>query len=155
MIADDLKALFDSKNLNNRQVAKLSGISESSISRILRKETEDPGFQTIAHLVKTVGGSLDVMTGIASATDPVVALKASYDALLASKGELLAEKDKEIAHRNAQIAEKRRTIHLLSWICLGLFIFFVLTEGLFVFDFLNPDLGWIQRALERMQTGMI
>ena len=101
MIADDLKALFDSKNLSNRQVAKLSGISESSISRILRKETEDPGFQTIAHLVKTVGGSLDVMTGIASATDPVVALKASYDALLASRGELLAEKDKEIAHREA------------------------------------------------------
>lgn len=82
MIADDLKALFDSKNLSNRQVAKLSGISESSISRILRKETEDPGFQTIAHLVKTVGGSIDVMTGIASATDPVVALKASYPMML-------------------------------------------------------------------------
>lgn len=155
MIADDLKALFDSKNLSNRQVAKLSGISESSISRILRKETEDPGFQTIAHLVKTVGGSLDVMTGIVSPTDPVVALKASYDALLASKGELLAEKDKEIAHRDAQIIEKRRTIHLLSWICTGLFVFFILTVALFVFDFLNPDRGWIRYALERLQTGML
>ena len=45
----------------------------------------------------------NVMTGIVSTTDLVVALKASYDALLASKAKLLAEKDKEIAHRDSQI----------------------------------------------------
>ena len=45
----------------------------------------------------------NVMTGIVSPTDLVVALKASYDALLASKAKLLAEKDKEIAHRDSQI----------------------------------------------------
>ena len=52
----------------------------------------------------------NVMTGIVSPTDLVVALKASYDVLLASKAKLLAskakllaEKDKEIAHRDSQI----------------------------------------------------
>lgn len=45
----------------------------------------------------------NVMTGIVSPTDLVVALKASYDALLASKAKLVAEKDKEIAHRDSQI----------------------------------------------------
>lgn len=96
-----------------------------------------------------------MMTGIVSPTDPLIALKASYDTLLASKTELLAEKDKEIAHRDSQIDEKRRTIRLLSWICVGLFGFFVLIVALFVYDFLNPDRGWIRRVIERMQTGRI
>ena len=85
-----------------------------------------------------------MMTGIVSPTDPLIALKASYDTLLASKTELLAEKDKEIAHRDSQIDEKRRTIG-----------FFVLIVALFVYDFLNPDRGWIRRVIERMQTGRI
>jgi len=41
-----------------------------------------------------------------------------------------------------RFAEKRRTIRLLSWISIGLFVFFVLIVALFVYDFLNPDHGF-------------
>lgn len=155
MIADELNSLFEAKNLTPRQIARMSGIAESTISRILKKQTADPSFETVVNLVKAVDGSLDEMVGITPPADPVTALKVNYEQLLAVKDEQIADKDKQIADKEAQLAVREKRITTLMWILVGLCVFVLAIVALFVYDFMHLDRGWIQQAIDRLWEGMM
>lgn len=69
MNAEDLKRMKEERKLTTKQISELSGIPESTISRILSGQTDNPSFDTICSLVRAMGGSLDEFTGIQSSAD--------------------------------------------------------------------------------------
>ncbi len=122
MNAEDLKKMKEERKLTTKQISDLSGIPESTISRILSGQTDNPSFDTICALVRAMGGSLDELTGIrptADAPDPLP-LVALYEKV---------------------IDEKNRLIKVLLIACcvlIAVFIFIVL------FDLVNGQIGFIQ-----------
>ena len=50
-------------NFTNKKIAEMTGVSESTVSRIFSREVE-PKFRDIASIAKVVGVSLDDLAGI-------------------------------------------------------------------------------------------
>ncbi|MBC8544092.1 MAG: helix-turn-helix domain-containing protein [Clostridia bacterium] len=122
MNAEDLKRMKEERKLTTKQISELSGIPESTISRILSGQTDNPSFDTICALVRAMGGSLDEFTGIQSSADAPESL-ALVD---------LYEK---------MIDEKNRLIKWLMAVCcilIAVFVFIVL------FDLINGNIGFVQ-----------
>ena len=112
----------EERKLTTKQISELSGIPESTISRILSGQTDNPSFDTICALVRAMGGSLDEFTGIQSSADAPESL-ALVD---------LYEK---------MIDEKNRLIKWLMAVCcilIAVFVFIVL------FDLINGNIGFVQ-----------
>lgn len=59
MKAETLKKLKDESKLTTKQISEKSGFPESTISRILSGQTDNPSFDSIYAIVKAMGGSLD------------------------------------------------------------------------------------------------
>ena len=57
------------KNLNQQKLAKISGVSDSEVSRILGGKSQ-PGLENAFRLAKAVGVSLDYLADDALDTDP-------------------------------------------------------------------------------------
>lgn len=118
----ELKRLKEESKLTTKQISDLSGIPESTISRILSGQTDNPTFDTVYAIVKAMGGSLDQLTDIPTETEtedpsPLVAL---YEKV---------------------ITDKDRYIRLLIVICCALvsvLIFLVLS------DVLNGTTGFVR-----------
>lgn len=122
MNAEDLKRMKEERKLTTKQISELSGILESTISRILSGQTDNPSFDTICSLVRAMGGSLDEFTGIQSSADAPESL------VLVD----LYEK---------MIDEKNRLIKWLLIVCcilIAVFVFIVL------FDLINGNIGFVQ-----------
>lgn len=122
MNAEDLKRMKEERKLTTKQISELSGIPESTISRILSGQTDNPSFDTICSLVRAIGGSLDEFTGIQSSADAPESL------VLVD----LYEK---------MIDEKNRLIKWLLIVCcilIAVFVFIVL------FDLINGNIGFVQ-----------
>ena len=56
-----LNELKEKLSITNDQLAQMSGVPESTVSRILNGTTDNPNFQTIVDIVRTLKGSIDVM----------------------------------------------------------------------------------------------
>ena len=122
MNAEDLKRMKEERKLTTKQISELSGIPESTISRILSGQTDNPSFDTICSLVRAMGGFLDEFTGIQSSADAPESL------VLVD----LYEK---------MIDEKNRLIKWLLIVCcilIAVFVFIVL------FDLINGNIGFVQ-----------
>ena len=53
----------DEMNLTNKKIADLKGLSESTVSRILRGETKDPSFDAVAQICDVLNYSMDSLVG--------------------------------------------------------------------------------------------
>lgn len=71
MKAEFLKKLKDESKLTTKQISELSGIPESTISRIMSGQTDNPSFDSICAIVKAMGGSLDAVFGVNNKSDNV------------------------------------------------------------------------------------
>ena len=61
-----LKELKESCKLTTKQISNLSGVPESTISRILSGQTDNPTFDSVCAIVNAMGGSLDKLYGTRS-----------------------------------------------------------------------------------------
>lgn len=118
----ELKRLKEESKLTTKQISDLSGIPESTISRILSGQTDNPTFDTVYAIVKAMGGSLDQLTDIPTETEtedpsPLVAL---YEKV---------------------ITDKDRYIRLLIVICCALVSVLIF---LVVSDVLNGTTGFVR-----------
>ena len=98
-----IKTLKKEKNITNKQIAEKTGLHESTISRILARQTE-PKFEDVVLIALAVGASLDALAGIArEESEEVKELRsmiaekdnqiAVYEKIVSSYDMLLAEKD--------------------------------------------------------------
>ena len=64
MLAQKLNQLKEKRGLSNQQIADKSGVSLSTVQRIMSGQTASPSYQDVADIVVALGGSLDAMEGI-------------------------------------------------------------------------------------------
>ncbi|MGN1080795.1 MAG: helix-turn-helix domain-containing protein [Acutalibacteraceae bacterium] len=69
MKTENLKKLKEECNLTTKQISDLSGIPESTISRILSGQTDNPTFDNVSAIVKAMGGSLDSIAEVRKDSD--------------------------------------------------------------------------------------
>lgn len=101
MVVQYLKALKNKGKFTSAELAKMSGIPETTIRKILSGETADPRFDTVAKLVIAMGGSMDDLVEKVEEKDmkesPVIAVKEAYEGLIKDMQERIdsLEKDKK------------------------------------------------------------
>jgi transcriptional regulator with XRE-family HTH domain len=105
MLFQELETLRRKANLTNKQLAQICNVSETTIGRIFSGETADPGFSTVAAIVKACDGSLDEIGGITrpDAKTDTAALKESYESRIVEYQEevtQLKQEKKEIEERS-------------------------------------------------------
>ena len=121
-----IKALQKEKKISNVRVAELTGISESTVSRILARKTE-PKFEDVVRIAVCLGASLDALAGIArneAAEEKVLraALEEREVQLEALREEHRKSVDflmDQIAVRDRAIEHKDKTIEGLMQALLG------------------------------------
>lgn len=84
----ELKKLKNESKLTTKQISDLSGIPESTISRVLSGQTDNPTFDTVCAIVKAMGGSLDKL--VDPQTDPV---QSDVSSLIALYEKMIAQKE--------------------------------------------------------------
>lgn len=152
-LSEYLKALKTKKNLTAAEIAQKSGISISSISRILSGENDNPSWQTIVPIFKIMGGSMDAAAGIqsedaAQSAGMVAVLQQRIQDLkenVAEYKEQLEEERKARKEEHAILESERRENRTLRRVIIGLIVAFVLMFYLFV-DSRNPEWGIFQDA---------
>ena len=113
-----LLALKTEKGIKNKQVAELTGLSESTISRILARQVE-PKFEDVVRIAVVLGASLDALAGIVRSEDAEAeslrsALAEKEAELEACRKEAQAKVDfllDQIAVRDRALEQKDRTIN--------------------------------------------
>lgn len=126
MNLDYLLTLKDKSGLTNEQIAKISGVPESTVTRIFNRRTDNPYFQTIVDIVKALDGSIDEMEEIETKEEVKVSTE-SESKLIQLYREIIQNKDKWI-----------KFLVTLLVIMVSIFIL------LFTYDIVNPTVGWFQ-----------
>jgi transcriptional regulator with XRE-family HTH domain len=123
MLFQDLEALRRKANLTNKQLAQICNVSEPTISRIFSGETVDPGFSTVAAIVRACGGSLDEIGGIARQTEKADtdALKAIYEERIACIKQTHQEHIDHLRQEKAEAEQHNdKRLQFILWITAGL-----------------------------------
>ena len=122
MILTKLKELKAEKKLTNQQIADLSGVPLSTVTRIFNGQTDNPNIQTVEDIVNALGGSLDNLMGVKT--------EGKFD-----PDDNLVQVYKEI------IKSKDRWIKFLAGIIIAIAIIAV---AALIFDILVHDVGYIR-----------
>lgn len=92
-----LKALKSEKNMTSKEIANLSGVPESTVSRIISKRTSNPGFLDVTAIVRALDGSLDVVAGLCPPKEkPESVLIKKYEKSINETRAALEKKDKQL-----------------------------------------------------------
>ena len=129
---------INGKTLN--EIATLSGLSSSTISRIFTGQTESPTFEAMVSIAKALNISLDELAEL-----PLRVKKCEYETALDVtinelkksvdfKGEIITEK-------NTELKTKDKWIKALFFALIGIII---LCLGVVVFDLSRGDVGYIR-----------
>lgn len=122
MKTENLKKLKDQCKLTTKQISDLSGIPESTISRILSGQTDNPTFDNVCAIVKAMGGSLDSIAEVQKDSD--------------------TEDEKSVSEIYKRIVkEKNGYIKLLITICCALVAVLIF---LIIYDAASSTIGFIR-----------
>ena len=138
MNIDYLNELKEKLSITNDQLAQMSGVPESTVSRILKGTTDNPNFQTIVDIVRTLKGSIDVMEDLCHTAESAPKETESESKKTAEKEEVQKARA-EIFH--AAIAVKNRWIRFLVGLLVCVLSFVLI---MIAYDLLHPNKGWIQ-----------
>ena len=123
MILAKLKELKAEKKLTNQQIADLSKVPLSTVTRIFNGQTDNPNIQTLEDIVNGMGVSIEEITGIKQVQEKF----SPDDNLIQLYKDMLRTKDKYIK--------------ALSSVLIGILVSLVIL--LFV-DLLAHDIGYIR-----------
>lgn len=129
MIRMQLQEMKKKCGLSNKEISEKSGVSLSTVNRIMSGQTDVPSYQTICDLVMAMDGSLDELAGIKK--DNIVQYEGSTGVYV----EIIKDK-------NRIIAEKDRWVKRLFFISCALVTVLLC---LLIFDYTHPMVGFIQR----------
>lgn len=128
----------------NEDLAGRTNLSLNTVACFLRGEIANPGVYTVGPLCRETGVSLDDYFDIITPSR-----EASEEARqLASEVELLKAKNEGLQHENANLRVSLRMHRFTTGVLLCIVAAAVIA---LLIDVLNPDAGWIRRALTRTQ----
>lgn len=128
MKPEEIKRLSDhvaSTNKTQQQLSDLSGVDVSSLSRMLTKESYDPGYSKVRDIVIAMGWSLDELAGIIPAPK-------AQDAPA-----LIEMYERMISHKN-------KWIRRLAIACAVFCVVLIVIVCYFIWDATHPYAGIIQ-----------
>ena len=141
-----LKELKKTRNLTVAEIAELSKIPSSTISRIFSGNTLNASFETISPIVIAMGGSLDEMVGLKSPDEEPVKPQVettlnAYADLLNEKDMRIREKDESIKALSGDLIRERKEKNRLAVMVFALLVALV---SLVIFDVANGHLGFFR-----------
>ena len=169
---ENLRSLKERSHMTNQQIAEKSGVPESTVARIFSGKTPNPTVVTVISMARAMGGSAadlfsdedgeeksvdadkeipesDVpdSSGAPEGASPDNSAQGMNNAFSGASGEYCANHPKDkyyddmIEFYKSTIRKKDEWIKRLFW-CLLVLVFFLLF--VLVFDFLNPDFGYVR-----------
>lgn len=134
---DHLKALKEKRDLTYAEIAEISDLPLTTVTRVFSGATPNPTFETIAKLTIALGGSLDGIAGLKQTNSISTPIEKTFD----SYAELLRDKDDRINDLKEEVNEVRREKHRFA-IALAIIVGFFLV--LVAIDLLNGNLGFLR-----------
>ena len=129
-------------NFTNKKIAEMTGVSESTVSRIFSREVE-PKFRDIASIAKVVGVSLDDLAGIARhESEEIRELRLKVreqDVEIRSQASVIVSHEREIARADKAAAYLKKIVRILA-IAVAVMVIVVMT--VLGYDILNGGIGW-------------
>lgn len=111
----------------NAMIAEMSGVPESTVTKVLGGVNRSPGFETISPIARVLGVSLDELsvkeTAPPDATPPAVGLTHL------------------ISNYERRLREKNRWINILAVTVAALILLLIF---FLIYDITHPSLGWVQ-----------
>ena len=109
IIALNIRNMLHERNMTQRTLSELTGITRSTLARILGDES-DPSLEQGILIAKALGVSLDSLAGIAADSTESTPVEVMADTAINAYTELIAERDKNIEYLNARLADKEELI---------------------------------------------
>lgn len=109
IIALNIRNKLHERNMTQKTLSELTGITRSTLARILSNES-DPSLEQGILIAKALGVSLDSLAGIAADNTESTPLEVMADTAINAYTELIAERDKNIEHLTARLADKEELI---------------------------------------------
>ena len=129
-------------NFTNKKIAEMTGVSESTVSRIFSREVE-PKFRDIASIAKVVGVSLDDLAGIARhESEEIRELRLKVreqDVEIRSQASVIVSHEREIARADKAAAYLKKIVRILA-IAVAVMVIVVMT--VLAYDILHGSIGW-------------
>ena len=156
MLCEYLKNLKKQQNLTNFQIATKSGVSESTVSRILKGDCKSVDYGTVLDIIIALGGSMDEAAGIKSASQAVMKDSQSFinDSHLAAiearatqtfmrhiEDHVTVIHNERVNSLREIIAAKDKTIRMLLF---ALFFALAFLAGQWIVDALIGSSGWVR-----------
>ena len=101
--------MLHERNMTQKTLSELTGITRSTLARILGDES-DPSLEQGILIAKALGVSLDSLAGIAAESTESTPVEVMADTAINAYTELIAERDKNIEYLNARLADKEELI---------------------------------------------
>ena len=128
---DHLKALKEKRDLTYAEIAEISDIPLTTVTRIFSGATPNPTFETIAKITIALGGSLDGVAGIKQNNSPPITspIERTFDSYV----ELVKNKDERISDLKEELKEVRKEKHrfAIALVVIVAFILIILTVDIF------------------------
>lgn len=109
IIALNIRNMLHERNMTQKTLSELTGITRSTLARILGDES-DPSLEQGILIAKALGVSLDSLAGIAAESTESTPMEVMADTAINAYTELIAERDKNIEYLNARLADKEELI---------------------------------------------
>lgn len=142
MEIEKLKALKTKRNFTNKQIAELTGISESTISRIFAGQGESK-FSDVAAIAKVVGASLDDLAGIIREEDEEIReIKRKVreqDIEIRAQAAVIASHEREIARSDKASDYLKKMVRILAT---AVAVMVIAVMVILVYDIMNGYIGW-------------
>ena len=138
MIIKKLTELKASRKLTNQQIADLSGVPVSTVTRIFSGQTESPNLQTIADIVRALDGSVDELLGLRYEEKKEAATNTD---LIELYKEIIRNKDEHLRSKDETIRAKDKAIKIMGGMLIGVFVIILLV---LIIDVLSGGFGFVR-----------
>lgn len=146
-IGDYIREQRELSGMSISEIADISALSEATIKNLSANKVPNPGFWSVANVVKAVGGSLDEMTDIPRPSIEV------YEQQISDLDSKLKNAERDYVHMQATISSQqqllddraasnhwlRRAIIIVSCVSLALLIF---VFSVLIYDIRHPNIGY-------------
>ena len=123
MILAKLKEIKTEKNLTNQQIADLSGVPLSTVTRVFNGQTDNPNIKTLEDIANGMGVTLENLTGVKQVEEKFE----PDDNLIQVYKEIIKGKDKWI-----------------KFLAIALISILVIIVALLCVDLMVHDIGYIR-----------
>lgn len=111
----------------NAMIAEMSGVPESTVTKVLGGVNRSPGFETISPIARVLGVSLDELSVKETAPPDTSTLTVGVSHIISSY--------------ERRLREKNRWINILAVAVAALILLLIF---FLIYDITHPSLGWVQ-----------